>query len=244
MRSMSTITRQELRLLAVDPFPFMLLIVMPLALVPFFTGGLIGGAVTSVPGMAALFGYLGMAVVTFVYMRDHGWRTWDRLRTSGASPVAVLVGKAIPLFVLFLAQQVVLFAVGLLLLGMPWRGSVMAGGVMMLVIVLGQVSMGLAITIHARSVHHANILIQAGALLAAGIGGALAPVSAFPGWMQHLAPISPVYWSLKGSRGVVSLGWGFQEIGRPVLVLTGLSLSMLLLTIGRYRHDEVKVFYV
>ncbi|RBP97165.1 hypothetical protein CRD60_08260 [Bifidobacterium aemilianum] len=33
-------------------------------------------------------------------------------------------------------------------------------------------------------------------MLLAGIGGALSPVSGFPGWAQHLAAVSPVYWAM------------------------------------------------
>ena len=242
-RSLRTVAKQEFRLLMVDPFPFMLLVIMPLALLPFFTGGLIGGAVTSVPGLLAMFGYLGMAVVAFVYIRDHGWRVWDRLRTAGVHPAAIVIGKAIPLLVLFVAQQIILLGVGRLL-GLPFKGNLGALAAMMVLTATVQVSLGLAITIHAKNIHHANIVIQAGSLLAVGLGGAIAPVSVLPTFLQHLAPFSPVYWTLKGTRGITGLSWGFAEALQSMLVLGGITAAALAFTISRYRHDEVKIFYV
>ena len=238
-----TVARQEFRLLKVDPFPVMLLFVMPLALIPFFTAGLVGGAVASVPGLLAMFGYLGMAVVATVYMRDHGWRTWDRLRAAGVPPAAIVIGKALPLLTLFVVQQVVLLAIGWSVLGLPVKGSVPVLGMMLALTALTQVSLGLVITTHARNIHHANIAIQGGGLMATGLGGAIAPVAALPVVLQHLAPLSPVYWTLKGVRGVTSLSWGLTEALQPMLVLAGISATALAFTIVRYRHDEVKMFY-
>jgi hypothetical protein len=53
-----------------------------------------------------------------------------------------------------------------------------------------------------------------------------------------------VYWSLKGLRGVVALGWGVPEAAKPLAVLAGLSIGAFLLTLQRYRHDEAKTFYI
>jgi ABC-2 type transport system permease protein len=106
------------------------------------------------------------------------------------------------------------------------------------------VSLGLSITLHARNIHHANILIQGGSLLATGLGGAIAPVSVLPGFLQHVAPLSPVYRALKGIRGISYLSWGFTEAAQPMLVLLGITVSALLFSVARYRHDEVKTFYV
>lgn len=243
IRTMAVIIRQEFQLLLVDPFPFMLLVVMPLALVPFFTGGLIGGAVTSVPGLAALFGFLGTSVVGFVFFRDHGWRTWERLRISGAPPSAIILGKAASLWLLFAAQQTILLIVGWTVLGMPWSGTVPAGVLMVLVVAVTQVSLGLLVSTYATNIHHVNVITQLGGLLMAGIGGAITPLTLFPDWVQRLAPLTPVYWALKGMRGVLALGWGVTEVLQPLAILSGISLTAFLLTLRRYRYDEPKTYY-
>jgi ABC-2 type transport system permease protein len=243
IRTVAVIARNEVQLMLVDPFPFMLLVVMPLVLVPFFTGGLIGGAVTSIPGLAGLFGFLGTIVVGFAFIRDHGWRTWDRLRVTGLPPATIVIGKALPLLMLFVLQQVLLLLVGWAILHMPWRGSLAAGAVVVVVIAVTEVTLGLLATTFATNIHQLNIVLQGGSLIAAGIGGAIAPLTALPHWMARVAPLSPVYWSLQSLRGVVALGWDLTDARRSIAILLGISAAAFLLTVGRYRHDEVKAFY-
>ena len=41
------------------------------------------GSTQTVPGMACVFGFFAIAVVGFAIFREHGWRTWPRLRAAG-----------------------------------------------------------------------------------------------------------------------------------------------------------------
>jgi ABC-2 type transport system permease protein len=243
IRPTATLAANEFRITLKDPFPIVLLIGMPLVLLPFMSGGLLGGPTTAVPGLSALFGFLGTSVVGLAFFRDHGWRTWDRLRASGVPPLAIAIGKAAPLFVLYACQQVVLLVVGWTVLGMAWRGSVAAGVLMVLMITVTQVSFGMLAATLATTIMQVNTFTLLGGLLLACIGGALTPVAALPAWLRAIAPVSPVYWALAGIRGVIDAGFGIGQVAVPLAVLAGMSVLAILLVLGRYRHDEEKVFY-
>ena len=104
-----SIVRNELRLLRHDPVPAAVLVGMPLVLMT-----LLSDAMESTladrglprarraprrpcPGMACVFASFAIAVVGFAIFREHGWRTWPRLRAAGLSGRRCSAGKlAVP----------------------------------------------------------------------------------------------------------------------------------------------------
>jgi ABC-2 type transport system permease protein len=106
------------------------------------------------------------------------------------------------------------------------------------------VSLGILASTFATTIMQVNAFTLMGGLLLACVGGALAPVAALPGWLRAVAPVSPVYWALAGMRGVVDAGFGLGQVLVPLAVLAGFTALAVLLALGRYRHDEEKVFYV
>src|SRR5437868_9051419 len=48
-----------------------------------------------------------------------------------------------------------------------------------------------------------NAFSNLGAMVLAGVGGALAPTSALPSWARTLAPATPSYWAMRGFRQVI-----------------------------------------
>src|SRR5215471_1816452 len=237
------VAANEVRLLTVDPFPIILLIAIPSLIASFISSGLIGGAATAVPGLAALFGFFGLNMIGLAFYRDHGWGTWARLRTTGASLPEIVLGKLIPLIGLFLAQQAVLLTFGVVVLNMPWRGSVGAGIVAVACIVAVEMAIGLLFAAICRTINQLNVLCMLGGLLLAGLGGALAPVSTFPAWVRHLAPLSPAYWALRMLRGVLVHGDGLRELAGPAAVLLAIAAVAGGLAIFKLRVEDVKEFY-
>ena len=52
------------------------------------------GSAQTVPGMACVFASFAIAVVGFAIFREHGWRTWPRLRAAGLSGRRLIGGQA------------------------------------------------------------------------------------------------------------------------------------------------------
>jgi ABC-2 type transport system permease protein len=153
-----------------------------------------------------------------------------------------VLGKLIPLTGLFLAQQAVLLIFGVLVLDMPWRGSVGAGIVAIVCIVAVEMAIGLLFAAIYRTINQLNAVCNLGGLLLAGIGGALAPVSTFPAWVQHLAPVSSVYWGLRMLRGVIADGNGLSQLAKPAAILLAVAAVTGGLAIFRLRAGDVKEF--
>lgn len=243
-RKVRLIAANDFRMFLVDVYSIVVIVFMPVVTLAFLANAIEGGAAQAVPGFTALFGFLGLSTVGGNFFREHGWRTWNRFLTSSARPWEVVVGKAVPLVVLFIAQQTVVLTIGWLVFGMPWRGSMLAAGLMVIAIAGVQVAIGLLLVSACSSMNQVTTIASLGALLMAGLGGALAPVSTLPSWAQHLAPASPVYWGLRGVRDVVRDGAGVGDVLEPLAVLAVIAGSALALAAIRYRSDEPKQFFV
>ena len=132
-----SIVRTELRLLRHDPVPAAVLVGMPLVLMTLLSDAMkstlategypgVAGSSQTVPGMACVFASFAIAVVGFAIFREHGWRTWPRLRAAGLSGRALLAGKLAVPAGLVAAQHVVLFGFGVAFLDLRVSGSWLA----------------------------------------------------------------------------------------------------------------------
>jgi ABC-2 type transport system permease protein len=51
-------------------------------------------------------------------LTERTWRTWDRIRATGARPADMLAGKAVPAFAMLAVQQTVVLGFGVVVFGM------------------------------------------------------------------------------------------------------------------------------
>lgn len=244
------IARQDMRVLRTDFMPVMLLIIMPFILMPFLKPafkvalhieGLKGatGAEQVVPGMAVTFGFFLVGNVGLGFYREHGWKTWERLRASPAGTGEIMVGKMVTPLLQAVAQFVLLFGIGGLLMGLHVRGSWLGLCAVGAAFGLYLVTTGLAVTALCRTAMQANAIANIGALLLAGLAGALVPYSLLPGWAQDISPAVPSYWAMQGYRHAI-LGEGATVV-TPILFLLGFSILSALIVSVRFRLDDTKV---
>lgn len=243
MRQALLIAGNERRLLKIEPWVVILLIVMPALLSAFFTNGAVGGPAQAITGMAALFGFFGVSSIGMTFYREHGWATWDRVRVSGSSTLEVVAGKLGPLSLVFIAQYVVLFVLGWAVFDMPWKGSVAGASIVVLALVAVELSYGFLLAVLCTSINQISAVSSMTALLLAGVGGALAPVGTLPVWAQHLSPLSPVYWALEGFRTVIVGGGGVADVLRPAGVLAAMAVVMSVASGLRYDREARKTFF-
>jgi ABC-2 type transport system permease protein len=189
---------------------------------PLYLKALGNGEVQAVTGQLVMFSVFAMAIVGNAIFVEREWRTWDRLRASRAARAELLVGKAIPVFVVLLFQQAVLIVYGCLVVGMPIPRSV--GLLLLAMSVWGftLLAMGSLLATVVRSRGDLIVACDVGAITVSSIGGALLPVTLMPGWAQALAPFSPGYWGLGMIRAAVVGDVGATFHGAVVCLGIGL----------------------
>jgi ABC-2 type transport system permease protein len=243
----------NLRLLAADPAPVLVTTLMPLVLMAFLQGmgravleaeGYTGvsGAEHVVPGMAVLFSLFGVTYLGVAFFQEHGWGTWQRLRASPAYSIEILLGKLLPSGLVVLLQLAVLFGAGVVLFGLRPAGTMPALAVMVLASTVFLVALSMLCVALLRTINQLAAIVNVGAMVLGGLGGALAPPSAMPAWAQAVAPASPAYWALDGFRTVILEGGGVAEVARPAAVLCGLAVLAAVLAMARFRFADEKTW--
>ncbi|QXJ25689.1 ABC transporter permease [Actinomadura graeca] len=248
----ASLVRHDLRLQLRDPAPLLVRSAMPLLLMgfmqPLFRAALRAdqvenatGAEQAVPGMAVMFTFFLVNLVGFAVFREHGWRTWNRLRASLARPCEIIAGRiVVPLCVAVLQLTVVFLAGGLLYdlrIAGSWPALVLVGAALALCVVM----FGMALVSVCRTVSQMAVFANLAALVFAGLGGALTPLSALPGWARPVAPGVPSYWAMRGFTDVVIDGGGVGAVVLPVVVLLGFSAGFAAVTLLFFRFEHQKV---
>jgi ABC-2 type transport system permease protein len=252
LRRSLAVARNEVRVLRRDPAPLVVLLVMPLFLAPLFSrtyravlvlGGHPGasGADYTVPAQMVEFAFFLAPYTGYLFFRDHGWRTWSRLRASPATSADIVIGKAIPMVGLGMAQIAILLAFGAVTLHLHLRGEALALGGVAFVYVCCAVAAGIALTAMLRTSQQLNALGFLGATLLGALGGALVPLSTMPAWARSIAPITPQYWTMQASRDLILNGKPAGTVVIPMLVLVGFTAAFVAIAIRRLRVDEPKV---
>ena len=243
--------RQNVRLLLSDPSPIVITTVMPIVMMAFLrgTGEAVlrqqgypdaTGAEVVVPGMAVLFALFGVGYIAVGFFSEHHWGTWPRLRASAARPVEVVLGKILPSALLEAVQLVVLFVAGALLFGFTVQGSVGGVAIMIGACTVFLVAMSMLFTAMFTTMNQLNAVVNLAAMVLGGLGGALAPIEALPGWAQTIAPLSPAFWMLDGFRRVVLEPGGWASTLGPALVTLGFAAGAGLVAAWRFRLTDEK----
>ncbi|WP_372468425.1 ABC transporter permease [Microbacterium maritypicum] len=233
----------DARILWRDPSPVVVMTVIPLVFVPFFVPGARGqlaaagyasasGVEYAVPGLAVLFALLCVQQVVTAFFRDHQWGTWDRLRTSPARSVDLLLGKSLTAFAAQLLQFVAVLLGGALLFGYRPNGSVLGLVLVLVAFSAAMIGFGLLLVSASRSLELALVIGNVLAMLMAGIGGAFGPVESLPTWMQTIAPASPAYWALQAMRSLTLDHAGALDTLGPSMALFGFAAGFVLLAVA------------
>jgi ABC-2 type transport system permease protein len=251
-RRLGVILAHEVRIVARDPLPLLVLVVFPVItmafLKPAFQPALAAsghpqanGAEHVVPGQAAMSAFFLVSLMTFAFFTEHGWATWDRLRASPASATEIILGKALPRVAIGVAQFAVILTAGVLVFDLHVRGDVVALSPLILAFSVCLVLLGVAATALARTAQQANTFAYLGMVLFGAIGGALVPYSVLPDWARTVAPVTPTYWAMRGLRSVILDGQGFAAVAMPTVVLLCMALLFAVVAMRRFRFDEKKI---
>lgn len=246
------IFRHNVRLLIGDPGPVVLFLITPLLMMAIMRPALkvvlvnqgfrsANGAEQVVPGFVAMFTFFWMPWVGRNFIAEHGWGTWERLRTSRANSGQILLGKIMPAAVIVTTQITLLFVLGALIFGLNSKGPVLA----LLVVPIPLMAVAMSLTLALVGVFNSLSAIDAAGNLAtmvfAGLGGSLVPVAALPDVAQKISPITPNHWAAEAAKRVLLEGEGISGAIGPALVLLGFALVFSIIALVTFRVADTKV---
>jgi ABC-2 type transport system permease protein len=248
MRRSLAIARNDFDLLAKEPLFVIVLIAMPLVIMAFakptYAAVLqregypfANGAEQVVPGMAVMFAFFMVTFGGLAFFREYMWNTWDRIRAMPVRDREIMLGKAAPSFVIICIQQAALFSAGHLFFGLHVRGSLAALCAVDLAFACWLTAFILATVAFCHTFQQVLAVSNLGAILLAGIGGALTPIKALPSWASPLSHLTPTYWAMRGFNSILLDGRGVAAVLLPIGVLLGATAAFGALAALRFRFE-------
>jgi ABC-2 type transport system permease protein len=253
MNRLRAIGRHDLRILKRDPAFLFIFTVMPIGFMAFNEAAMgaalsiqfpnvdANGAAFIVPAATVLFSGFLVGNLGFGVFREHGWHTWERLRASSLTTSELMLGKSVVPILTISLQIVVLLGAGFVLFDLRLRGSLAAFLAVAAALAVMEVALGFTLLSICKSVLQLNAVTNAGAMLFAGLGGALTPVEFLPGWAQAIAPFTPAYWAMEGFREVTLRSGGLADVAVPLLVLGGFTVLFAVVAVLRFQVEDTKV---
>lgn len=191
----------------------------------------------SSPGMMAQFAIAGLMGAAEVLVAERKTRSLQRLLTTQISRFEILFGHYLAMFVMILAQLVILTGFGQLFLRLGYARFPMATGLMVLTTALFCASLGLLIGALAQSEEQVIVFSLIPMFLLAGLGGAWVPLEFTPESFQRIAYFTPVAWVMDGFKDILLRGQGLAAVGTAGLVLFGFAAGLFILAAWRFQFE-------
>jgi ABC-2 type transport system permease protein len=174
-----------------------------------------------IPGLIAYIAMLTAVVSTALsVVREKEAGTMEQVRMAPIGPVAYVVGKTAPYFVISLASSMSVVGTSMVLFDLPMRGSwlMLVGSVSLFL--MGALAFGLLISTIAETQQVAfQLALLASLLPTLMLSGFIFPISSMPAALQVVTYIVPARYFLIALRGIVLKGVGPEVFWQQLLAL-------------------------
>ncbi len=225
-------------------------VVVPFVLIAYFQNayriylhglGYVGvsGSEIVVPGIATLYGLLVLAHDGVFTFSEHLWHSWDRVRTVATSR-EVVMAKLGTAWLHLILQATAIFAGSALLFSFPlgWSSVILAP--VMLMTITATVAWGCLGYVLSGTNSAFDAWSYGGGMVWAAVGGAISPLGLLPSAVRRIAPLSPVYWTIKAFRAVLLDHDGLGGVLKPTGALCAFAVTFFVLAALFYDPTRAK----
>lgn len=190
------------------------------------------------PAMMAQFAIAGLLGSAQILVNERRTRCLQRLLTTAISRAQILTGHFLAMFVLILAQIIILIAFGQLFLKLNYLSQPASVLIMAVCLALFVAGLGLLIGALAKSNDQAVIFALIPMFVFSVLGGAWVPLEFTGKTFQVIGHLSPVAWAMDGFKNIIARGLGFDSVLLPAAALLGYMVLFCGLAVWRFRFDE------
>lgn len=170
----------------------------------------------------AFFDYLSIALITFdaslQEARQNG--TLENLLVTQTSLPVILAGSSLYPFALMSLRTAIYIAWGAILFGFPLQGANWPGALLVLAAsVLAFSGLGVLSASYLLIFKRGNPVNWAIIGLSTVVGGMMYPISVLPVWLQYVARLIPVTYSLEGMRAAILGHVSMRELLPSIVAL-------------------------
>jgi len=190
------------------------------------------------PGMMLQFAIAGLLTAAQVIVTERKSRTLQRLLTTSARRVHILLGHYLAIFSLIFGQFIVLIAFGQFILKVDYLRVPAATLLVAVCAALCISALGLLIGVLARTEEQAIAFSLIPMFVLSGLGGAWVPLEVTGATFQAIGHISPVAWAMDGFKNISVRGFGLESVLVPAAALAGYAVLFFALAAWRLSAAE------
>ena len=183
--------------------------------------------VSGLPAQIALVVVMLLTSLSVAREREHG--TFDQTLVAPVDSLQILIGKALPPFVLGLFDGLLLSGLAVVWFGVPLTGTLAALVAVLATYALAVIGVGLFVSSLATTMQQAMLGSFMAIMPFVILSGFTTPIENMPLWLQHATLANPARYAVAGCRAVFLEGAGLGDVLRylgPMAVMAALTLTL------------------
>lgn len=166
-----------------------------------------------VPSLVAIITTISTLIVTSLSVaREREQGTFDQLLVSPYTPGLIMLGKAVPAFLVSIVQATIILLAGIFVYNIPFQGSLPLLYGSMLFYILALVGFGLLISALCATQQQAFLGVFSFIMPAILLSGFISPVENMPGWLQAITWANPLRHFIVIVKGIFLKDMGLQAV--------------------------------
>jgi ABC-2 type transport system permease protein len=191
-----------------------------------------------VPGVLGnLMLILMINLTAFAVVREREIGTLEQVMVTPIRRWEFIFGKTVPFFLIGCFDAVMLFLVGTLWFGVPFRGHIAVLAIGVTVFLLSGLGLGLLLSTVARTQQQSMITAFFFIMPMTTLSGFGTPISSMPPFFQKLSYFNPLRHVVLLLRSVYLKGSGLDVLWPEVAFLAAFALVMLSISVLRFRKS-------
>lgn len=192
-----------------------------------------------VPSYTVLFTFFLITIMARSFLAEKELGTLQRLRSTPASNVALIIGKTLPFYFVSLLQGALLFISGRLLFGMSWGPRPELLPIVIAATSLSATGLGLLIATIVRTDSQVSSLGPLVIITMAGISGCFMPREWLPQAMQDISLATPHAWALMAYDQLLAAPRPhLDRVAKYSVALVGFSVVYFVMGWARFRQVD------
>ncbi len=190
-----------------------------------------------VPGTMALILMLVSAMMTSISIaREKELGTMENLLVSPLKPTQIIIGKVTPYVMLSIVNAITILLLGVLVFGLPIRGSLTLLMLESILFITLSLSLGILISTVSPSQQVAMFISLFALMLPTLLlSGFIFPIENMPELLQWLSMIMPPKYFITILKNIMLKGTGLSFVWMETLVLMGMTAFFILLSIKKFK---------
>ncbi|MCJ7664534.1 MAG: ABC transporter permease [Desulfobacterales bacterium] len=188
-----------------------------------------------VPGVIALLlTIVSLILTSFSIVREWEVGTMEQLIVTPLKPIELIIGKTLPFFLVGLIDLILIFLIGTLWFGIPFRGNILLLAFSAVLYLINALSIGIFISTISRTQQQALMTIFFYFMPSMLFSGFVFPIYNIPFLMRWIAYVNPLAYFLVIIRGIFLKGVGITVLWPQLLFLALAGPILLGISVKRF----------